>query len=908
MNRTAPAQTGLATALAFALALMPAHARPLPAGFEDLVVGHTERLEVRLFGRSAGLWPVRVGLDSVTVEQPAQVLAALPLGEDARMALLPALSAPMPRNSHLACRFGLPEAGCGWLDPPDDPGRVRVIHDEGEGALLLFPARQWLPAESAAPSRYHQPSEHAENALLHQQTLNFSGGDGYQSLSAQGGGVLGIGRHGHLSVDWSFNRQVARAQRSRQHFQFDDAYYRHDLAQQHYLQLGRMDRRNLSSPQGGAFGFSLLPLDRFEGLRLGTTQAYVDTDASVDATPLTVLLGRNARVDAFDGDRLLQTFYLQAGVNDIDTRRFPFGSYTVTLRIYEDGVLVRSEETPFSKGGDWADASAQWFVQGGRRRERSHHAADGSAVMQAGLRVPLLRDVGLVAGMARAGGSGYGELRLEAHRRIGEHDLRVQLAALRGSDGSHGDQQQLGYQFQRTSWNVYRHRLRGAACQAAEIDFDRLGCTDALSVSMAMPLAGGNLHLGHTRRRSYRPHWELGGIEDDPQTGLPPGLQPIAPVLRPAQQSRSVQASYGRSMHWRGLMLSSRLGLWQQRSDSNDVARRDRGIYLNLSVSRLQRHAGGSVQQRAGFDLRQPRHQRPDASTYLGGSWRQEHDGGSRELSAELRARNQDRYAGQLGARVHNRLGQSSAALSRYQQAGRSEMSYSASHTSGFALNGSGLYWGGALGAEAGLAVRVDRADELDLRGAAAELQVAGHRRQTVRFGERRLLPLGGYQRHRAEVRDAGALDTDIAVRVARQGAAQSLFLAPGRLMTLPIALDVTWTFIGTARDSGGASLQGARILNAPVPTLGRDGSFIAEFAQRETTLYLLQDERLLQCPLQVRERRSVLLMVGIVACEPLAVEQLPAGVRQQARVQRLLREQHLLAAGEQGAVAGGGR
>ncbi|WP_251279011.1 TcfC E-set like domain-containing protein, partial [Enterobacter hormaechei] len=32
----------------------------------------------------------------------------------------------------------------------------------------------------------------------------------------------------------------------------------------------------------------------------------------------------------FESERLLQTFYLQAGVNQLDTRSFPMGSYNVT--------------------------------------------------------------------------------------------------------------------------------------------------------------------------------------------------------------------------------------------------------------------------------------------------------------------------------------------------------------------------------------------------------------------------------------------------------------------------------------------------------------------------------------------------------------------------------------------------
>ena len=55
-----------------------------------------------------------------------------------------------------------------------------------------------------------------------------------------------------------------------------------------------------------------------------------------------------------------------------------------------------------------------------------------------------------------------------------------------------------------------------------------------------------------------------------------------------------------------------------------------------------------------------------------------------------------------------------------------------------------------------------------------------------------------------------------------------------------------------------------------------------------------------------MRERRSVLLLVGEVQCEALAVAQLPADVRQQARVTRLLQEQALIAATPQTAAVGG--
>jgi hypothetical protein len=113
-----------------------------------------------------------------------------------------------------------------------------------------------------AAERYHTVTANAENAFLHQQTLNVSGGRDYQALSARGVGTLGLFDRGHLSADWYYTQQRYRSRGSDDDFQFDNVYYRHDLGQAHYLQAGRMDRRNLSSPQGGTFSFSMLPLDR----------------------------------------------------------------------------------------------------------------------------------------------------------------------------------------------------------------------------------------------------------------------------------------------------------------------------------------------------------------------------------------------------------------------------------------------------------------------------------------------------------------------------------------------------------------------------------------------------------------------------------------------------------------------
>ncbi len=124
------------------------------------------------------------------------------------------------------------------------------------------------------------------------------------------------------------------------------------------------------------------------------------------------------------------------------------------------------------------------------------------------------------------------------------------------------------------------------------------------------------------------------------------------------------------------------------------------------------------------MDVRQPQHQRPAIDYSVGQSLRQDRDTHYRELNAELRGNNTDRYSASLSGQLQNGIGNTTASIAHYQQRGRGETGYSGSHSSGFALGRRGFYWSGANGAEAGLAVQVDGFDDADLHGVAAELQV----------------------------------------------------------------------------------------------------------------------------------------------------------------------------------------
>jgi hypothetical protein len=234
------------------------------------------------------------------------------------------------------------------------------------------------------------------------------------------------------------------------------------------------------------------------------------------------------------------------------------------MRIYEDGVLVRTEEAPFDKGGDWTNSQWQWFVQGGRRNERRSDRFDGESVAMAGVRVPLGRDAALTAGAANLGGHSYGELRLDLRRVLATQEMR---AAQR-------------HAWQRwQQWSAapavvpaqgvvesYQQRMRGKACQFEADARDQLGCTNSLSGSVALPLAGGNAYVGYTRRQTWRTGWHRPEFEQDPLFGLDPLLPPgpLEPRREPVL-SRTWQASFSRSHRWQDFSVSTRVAAAQHR-------------------------------------------------------------------------------------------------------------------------------------------------------------------------------------------------------------------------------------------------------------------------------------------------------------------------------------------------------
>ncbi|MPS92085.1 cable pilus usher protein CblC [Comamonas sp.] len=856
----------------------------VPPGFEDIMTGHDERINVNFLGKPLGLFHVFVTPDTVRFEQPGLLLQALGSQIDPAVDVSligDALSMEMARNGSRACAGQAGVNGCGYVDTDS----AAVIYDESDGNIELFLSRDWVSTEER-DQRFREPSPMTENALIHQQTINLSGGRGYNSLSVSGTGALGLTPASFVGGNWSFTHSDYSRGSDRQ-ILLRDLYYRHDLGTEHYAQAGRMDNRNLASALGGNFGFTMLPVGTLDGVRVGTTLAYVNPEVAQQGTPVTLLLPRDSRIDAYRGQELLGTVYMKAGVNALDTSRFPDGTYPLTLRVFENGVQARTQTTPFTKtGGGVNSRTRQWFAQAGRTSGRD---VSDSMATAAGVRIPLLRGMALTSGIASVGRHVYNETALEWRHAFPQGVLSAGGSFFAGNDGSRGNTQQISF-VDGVSWSVYRYQMRGAACSGQSASYRDIGCYDMLNANVSLPLGNWSAMLGYTYNKSAgQSPYRLADMSDRPWA---------TPVAHQGNQvSRALQVALSRSLTWRKISANLRIGAYANR---NAGARNDYGGYVGVTLSMAEpamQAQRASAYTSAGVDVRTDRNSTKTHYT-LDRNWNWQGDT-YRELALGLSGDGVDNLTGTVQGRWKGRYGDFAGAVanSYSRDSGGNNPSVTASYSSSFAVARQGVFLGASASQSdplAGFAVRVARHD--DASGMAAEVHSDSSARIKVGFGQRALLPVSAFTPVTTEVSDAGAQAAAGLTSVTEGLGKRTLFMVPGQLALRDVNAKVTYTYVGQAFSKGGAPLSDGVILNGAMPLIDSQGGFIAEMDQKQSELFVVDGSTLMRCPLQVKRQQDVLMMVGEVRCEVAGPDVLPESLRKQARVRKLLERRYVMA------------
>ncbi|MBW4201917.1 TcfC E-set like domain-containing protein [Enterobacter cloacae subsp. cloacae] len=876
----------LAMMLANALALPVTYAALwIPPGFESLANGQQEKISIAVGGSDLGLFDADVKLDTITLRQPEKVLAAMPVtpapgSADYRL-LQQLLSQPLKRHGEMACQSqSFPSAQCGYLQTDT----LDSIYDDKESRLLIFVRQAWLKANNQEDAWYHPTEKSTTDALIHQQDLNLIAQKGYSAISLQGTGALGLDTNGYLGADWTLNASQGDYS-SEQNIDVSDLYYRHDVDRRYYLQAGRMDNRTLSSAQGGDFSFQFLPLGTFNGVRAGTTLAYINRERAAQGTPLLVLLSQSSRVDAYRGEQLLGSFYLQPGNQQIDSSQFPSGSYTVTLQVYENNQLVRSESVPFAKSGGIGNGSVQWFFQGGQGDNTSYNSSEDPTVMQAGLSLPLGRWSTLTSGVAGVSAKQYAEVGLQLMPPFEQGSLNLEGHLLTGSGGVRGDSEQISIQ-RGIGVSLYRTSTSVDTCNTRDRQNpSNLGCNESLSATLSVPLLGWSGMLGYTRSVNhsvYDNRW-------DPQRSFNDNL---VNTTEARSVSRSVQLSLSRAFTLHDWNISSSLGAFRREQSGYD--RSDNGLFATLSLSRVQRQevAQRSRSTTLGTSYQKSSSGNKQLAYNYGETWSQDRDG-HKEVGVSLGGINTDQLNSALSGRVNGMYGNLSGVLSDSYDANarRHTPALSGSYSSSMAVSRQGVFWGGSgiSGAlSAGALVQVDALDDDGEGKSVVEARVSGRRPRLIPAGSSALFPLDSLSPVSLTVQDGSTSGAGEVSSALRGAGSKDLFLLPGKLRVRNVTLDKNYTWVGTLHFPQSVPSE-VTALNATQLSLDEKGSFTAAVRQKTSVLYLLAQHEIYRCALKEEKQRSVVRFAGVSSCEPADYSALPSEIQHAA----VLRNEH---------------
>ncbi|MDZ7279765.1 TcfC E-set like domain-containing protein [Pantoea eucrina] len=842
-------------------------ATSVPAGFEALMLGQNEKIEVVLFATSLGLYDAEVKPETLRFSDPAaltqQLIDAGYVKPLFKRALIQALHYPLPRNGHLACDA----MGCGFVKTD----AVAVIFDESRSALDLFINPQWLMQKNQE-ARYYSAASNSQNALIHHQTVNWSKTQQDVNVSARGVGALGLGANRYLAGNW--NAYFARAsEQTRQQFRLQDLYLRQDWGKSHYIQAGQMDQTALASRLGGSFNFTLLPMPIFRGLRVGTTQAWRNQHHVADnATPVTLLLNHRARVDLYRGAELLGSQYMMPGLQAVETRNLPGGSYPLQLRIYQNDTLVRTEEVAFSKA---ATASAsdkpEWFAQVGQPVQHlAQSSHDGRSSWQVGVRARVLRSMQVTSGLSATAGGFFNETRLDWQTTLGRSTLSASASVLLGERGVSGNAQQITIN-NGVSLSLYRSEQRGAQCRGRR-QSDGLSCGESVSATLSTQVKGWTATLGHTRSTQYPFSLPF----DAHQTGYSPRL-----TERRKTVSTTTQLSMGRGFTYGNMLINGQMGVFRSHQQENH-GRSDRGVFLGMTLSHVARPPSSATRNSQTNLNAQYR------SSALSGpqtTWNLSHDesfkGSSlRAWQANLSGSDRRDLSASLGGRVDGRYGNLNATLSHSQfTQSAAQQSFTGSYDSTLIASRDGMWLGAAgYGTPSGAAlVRVAGKPGV-VPGAAVDVQGNGQT-VTLGLGDSAALPLPGWQQSSTDIHESDRADGPLLASISHGSGNKTDFIQPGRLVTREVSAKVTYTLVGRALADGKPLRQGTA-LNAHGDSLNQEGAFVLETPTPLQQLYIVQQNRFYTCALPAPDAAATLQVSGEIHCHEITLAALPAEIQ----------------------------
>lgn len=283
--------------------------------------------DVTVLGRRIGAFRATLSNGQLTFANPAEIATALD-GTIAPDAVIRTLSQPLDLNEQYRC-FPGQTVGCGLLPP----GVTGAIVDPQRFSVELFFSADDATIEQRPPLILG-PSSSIGPTLIQNVGVSFATNDFFGGEVEYGGFLDTYASIGQTALIAQTLLSSGSGNRLNQ------------------LRLQRIFSERIA--QGGLlenFRTSLLTNYRMVGGEFGTFLSPLLVDDQLSASPLDVVLPRDADVEIRRNGVLLSVRRYNAGPQRLDTAGLPDGSYPVSIIARADGVVVVDEVRTFSKAG-----------------------------------------------------------------------------------------------------------------------------------------------------------------------------------------------------------------------------------------------------------------------------------------------------------------------------------------------------------------------------------------------------------------------------------------------------------------------------------------------------------------------------------------------------------------------------
>lgn len=294
-----------------------------PTGFEDISSQTTTLFDVTFEGRRIGAFQATYTNGTLHFANPAAVAAAL--GDNVDTARVTALlSDPLPSNEQMRCRPGeLATSSCGILPL----GQSGVVVLPERFAVSIFLTRDFFKVVPVEIRRLGAPV--SGPSLIQGTRLSAA----LQNGQVRYGGIIdtigSIGRTSVVSQTILTDQQGIRQQEM-------------------YAQRIWAERR---AAAGLLQDLNLLTFNsyRIAGAQFGSFyQTWLDA-ADDMATPIDIVLPQRAQVEVYRDNVLVQASQHDAGLQRLNTRSFPTGSYRVHIVARNGSTILLDETRSFTK-------------------------------------------------------------------------------------------------------------------------------------------------------------------------------------------------------------------------------------------------------------------------------------------------------------------------------------------------------------------------------------------------------------------------------------------------------------------------------------------------------------------------------------------------------------------------------